>query len=117
MRNLVQPGEGYVFVSADFSQLELRILAHFSQDAELMKAISDPFVDVFDWMASGVFRVDVKEVDKEFRQRTKQVIVSLNIHYLILSNYFIALLWNQLWNGHQKSGREHGNFQRESRDI
>ncbi|MGR3973776.1 MAG: DNA polymerase I [Candidatus Rhabdochlamydia sp.] len=60
------------FLSADYSQIELRLLAHLSQDPMLMKAFNEG-EDVHAYTASVVFNVPLKEVSQEMRQRAKAV--------------------------------------------
>ena len=59
-------------LSADYSQIELRLLAHFSQDAALMKAFAED-QDIHRFVASQVFGVDLDEVTSEMRGRSKAV--------------------------------------------
>jgi DNA polymerase-1 len=59
-------------LSADYSQIELRLLAHFSQDALLMRAYAEN-IDIHTLTASEVFGVAIDAMDKETRGRAKAV--------------------------------------------
>ncbi|XP_066935179.1 DNA polymerase theta-like isoform X2 [Clytia hemisphaerica] len=72
MRGAFVPFEGGVFVSADYSQLELRIMAHLSGDVKLIKAINES-KDVFKSIAAEIYRIDADEVMPSQRQQAKQV--------------------------------------------
>jgi DNA polymerase-1 len=63
---------GNVLMSADYSQIELRLLAHYSQDALLVKAYQTG-QDIHTLTASEVFGIPVEELDKETRARAKAV--------------------------------------------
>ena len=63
---------GHVIVSADYSQIELRIMAHISQDENLLRAFADG-VDVHKATASEVFGVPVDEVSSEQRRYAKVI--------------------------------------------
>ena len=52
LRNALVPGEGNLYLSADYSQLELRILAHLSQDSILMDTLKIVDGDVFKGLAA-----------------------------------------------------------------
>ncbi len=67
-----QDKENYLILSADYSQIELRILAHVSQDENLIDAFNSG-VDVHTLTASKVFEVPVSEVTKEMRYKAKAV--------------------------------------------
>lgn len=64
--------EDYVILSADYSQIELRIIAGLSRDANMLKAFEDG-LDIHTATASQVFNVDIKEVTREMRGRAKAV--------------------------------------------
>lgn len=64
--------EGYRIVSADYSQIELRVLAHLAQDPNLGQAFQDK-VDVHTHTASLVFEVPREEVTSEMRRRAKAI--------------------------------------------
>ncbi|MDZ7815547.1 MAG: DNA polymerase [Planctomycetota bacterium] len=72
IRSAFVPGEGKTFVSADYSQVELRVLAHFCGDEGLKKAFSEGR-DIHSVVASEVFDVPLDEVDKEKRTTAKAV--------------------------------------------
>ena len=73
VRALFEPGEGYdLLLSADYSQIELRILAHMSGDATLIDAFRHG-QDVHARTASEVFDVPLAEVTGEQRRRAKAV--------------------------------------------
>ena len=73
VRALFEPGEGYdVLLSADYSQIELRILAHMSGDATLIDAFRSG-QDIHARTASEVFGVPIDSVTSEQRRRAKAV--------------------------------------------
>lgn len=63
---------GHAIVSADYSQIELRIMAHISQDENLLRAFAEG-VDVHRATASEVFGVPVDEVSSEQRRYAKVI--------------------------------------------
>lgn len=63
---------GYTLVAADYSQIELRIMAHLSHDENLLKAFSDG-VDVHQATAAEVFGVPLDQVDKDQRRSAKAI--------------------------------------------
>jgi DNA polymerase-1 len=66
------PAPGNVLMSADYSQIELRLMAHFSQDPLLLDAYRTG-KDIHTLTASEVFGVDAATMDKETRARAKAV--------------------------------------------
>lgn len=63
---------GNVLLSADYSQIELRLMAHFSEDPLLVKAYANN-EDIHTLTASEVFGIPVSEMTKEIRGRAKAV--------------------------------------------
>lgn len=63
---------GHVIVSADYSQIELRIMAHLSEDANLMRAFAEG-MDVHRATAAEVFGCTVDEVTSEQRRYAKTI--------------------------------------------
>ena len=63
---------GSMIASADYSQIELRIMAHISEDAALLRAFTDG-VDVHRATAAEVFGVDVTQVSSEQRRYAKVI--------------------------------------------
>jgi DNA polymerase-1 len=67
------PGEtGWKLLDADYSQIELRIVAHLSKDAALIEAFRND-EDIHTSTASRVFNVDPKEMTPEIRRRAKEI--------------------------------------------
>ncbi|HWZ01102.1 MAG TPA: DNA polymerase I [Edaphobacter sp.] len=66
------PAPGNVLMSADYSQIELRLMAHFSQDPLLLDAYRTG-KDIHTLTGSEVFGVDAATMDKETRARAKAV--------------------------------------------
>jgi len=66
------PKQGYVFLDADYSQIELRVLAHMSGDDELIKAYREN-ADIHQTTASLVFHVPYDEVTELQRRSAKAV--------------------------------------------
>ena len=64
--------QGYELVSADYSQIELRILAHITGDAGLVRAFEGD-VDIHAVTASEVFEVSLNDVTSEMRRKAKAV--------------------------------------------
>ena len=61
-----------LIIDADYSQIELRVLAHMSEDRELIKGFVDD-IDIHSITASQVFGVPLSEVTKELRSKAKAV--------------------------------------------
>jgi DNA polymerase-1 len=64
--------KGYCLLAADYSQIELRIMAHLSQDQSLLKAFSEG-MDIHKATAAEVFGVTVDEVDSGQRRAAKAI--------------------------------------------
>lgn len=72
IRKVFVPKEGCMFVDADYSQIELRILAHLSNDEHLINAYKEA-KDIHASTASLVFHVPLDKVTKEQRSNAKAV--------------------------------------------
>jgi DNA polymerase-1 len=70
IRQAVIPDEGCVFLSADYSQIELRLMAHFSQDPHMLEAFRSG-QDVHAATAAKIFGVSIEDVTKEQRRQAK----------------------------------------------
>ncbi len=72
IRKMFVPKEGCCFVDADYSQIELRLLAHMSGDESLISAYSEGR-DIHRITAAKVFNIPQEEVTKEMRSNAKAV--------------------------------------------
>ena len=72
IRKVFVPEEGYVFLDADYSQIELRVLAHMSGDEKLIQAYKEA-QDIHRLTASQVFHVPFEEVTPLQRRNAKAV--------------------------------------------
>ena len=72
LRKVFVPDEGKIFIDADYSQIELRILASLSGDERLIDAYRNS-ADIHQSTAAAVFKVPVEKVTKELRSRAKAV--------------------------------------------
>ena len=72
LRKVFKPKEGYIYIDADYSQVELRVLAHISKDENMMHAFLND-EDVHKQAASKVLGIPVEEVTKEQRSSAKAV--------------------------------------------
>lgn len=72
IRKVFVPREGYIFLDADYSQIELRVLAHLSHDEQLLKAFNEN-QDIHTLTASQVFHVPFEEVTPLQRRNAKAV--------------------------------------------
>ena len=70
IRQAVIPDEGCMFLSADYSQIELRLMAHFSQDPHLVQAFLSG-QDVHAATAAKIFNIPIDEVSKDQRRQAK----------------------------------------------
>ncbi|MFZ2538621.1 MAG: DNA polymerase I [Oscillospiraceae bacterium] len=64
--------EGYTLIDADYSQIELRILAHISADTNMIKAFKDK-ADIHAITASQVFNHPIETLPSELRSRAKAI--------------------------------------------
>ncbi|MBC8236008.1 DNA polymerase I [bacterium] len=69
-RAFIAEGDDKILLAADYSQIELRILAHLSKDERLVEAFAKD-EDIHSYAASLVFGVPVEEVTSEMRSRAK----------------------------------------------
>ena len=72
LRKVFKPKSGFVFIDADYSQIELRVLAHISEDENMIQAFLNN-EDIHKQAASKVFNVPIEEVTKEQRSQAKAV--------------------------------------------
>jgi DNA polymerase-1 len=73
IRSAFKPQDSqWSFISADYSQIELRLLAHLSEDPVLLRAFNEG-EDVHAYTASVVFDIPLKEVTDEMRHKAKAV--------------------------------------------
>ncbi len=72
IRKVFVPEEGRVFVDADYSQIELRVLAHVAGDEQLIKAYKEA-QDIHRLTASQVFHTPLEEVTSQQRSNAKAV--------------------------------------------
>ena len=72
IRQAFEPSKGHKFVSADYSQIELRVMAHMSKDEGLLTAFQDG-EDVHSKTASEVFNVDIDAVTTDLRRNAKAI--------------------------------------------
>lgn len=62
----------HILLAADYSQIELRIIAHLSEDPAMMEAFNHG-LDIHTATAARVYGVEISEVDKEMRRKAKTV--------------------------------------------
>jgi len=70
IRKAFVPDTGYIFFSADYSQIELRLMAHLSGDKNMIEDFLSE-QDIHAATASKIFGVDIKDVTREMRSRAK----------------------------------------------
>ena len=72
VRKIFEPEGEKIYIDADYSQIELRVLAHMSQDEHMMQAFKNN-EDIHRQAASKVFKIPIDEVTKEQRSSAKAV--------------------------------------------
>ena len=115
LRTSFRAPEGKTLLSADYSQLELRILTHLCGDSKLCSILSATDGDVFRIIASGWKKKPQPEVTDDERQQAKQICygivcfndIQVKIHDLKES-------FTDLRNGLQNASRSTGNYGRRS---
>lgn len=70
IRKAFIPDDGCLFFSADYSQIELRIMAHLSEDPNMIEAFNSG-EDIHAATAAKVYKIDISEVTKEMRSKAK----------------------------------------------
>ena len=70
IRKAFVPEEGHIFLSADYSQIELRLMAHLSRDKSMIADFLSGN-DIHAATASKIFGVEIKDVTREMRGRAK----------------------------------------------
>ncbi|KAI2800730.1 hypothetical protein BLOT_012302, partial [Blomia tropicalis] len=73
LRRTVCARPGYTLVSADYAQLELRILAHFTNDKQLLTMLNDRSNDLFQSIAGRWKSIPINEVTDVLRQQAKKI--------------------------------------------
>ena len=61
------------FILSDYSQIELRVLAHLSQDSEMIKILKDESADIHSETAARIFNESIDNVNSEMRRKAKEV--------------------------------------------
>ena len=72
LRKVFKPADGCLYIDADYSQVELRVLAHISNDEHMVQAFNNG-EDIHRQAASKVFNTPIEEVTKEQRSNAKAV--------------------------------------------
>ena len=72
LRESFVPKEGYVFVDSDYSQIELRVLAHMADDKAMIKAFNEG-EDIHKQAASHILNKPIDKITKEERSKAKAV--------------------------------------------
>ncbi len=72
IRKAFVPDKNHVFIAADYSQIELRIMAHLSQDKRLLEAF-DSGEDIHSITAASVFGLPLSLVTPEMRRKAKEI--------------------------------------------
>lgn len=72
IRKAFKPSEGSVFLDADYSQIELRVLAHISEDEHMIEAFRNN-EDIHKQAASKVLNIPIEEVTQDQRSKAKAV--------------------------------------------
>ncbi len=72
VRKVFKPEEGKIYIDSDYSQIELRVLAHISEDEHMIRAFQEG-QDIHKQAASKVFKTPIEEVTKEQRSDAKAV--------------------------------------------
>ena len=72
LRRAFRAPDGYKLICADYSQVELRVLAHFSEDPKLTEIFTQD-LDIHTSVAAEVFKVAPEDISRELRDKAKTV--------------------------------------------
>lgn len=72
IRKVFKPEDGFIFIDADYSQIELRVLAHLSQDEILIEAFNNDD-DIHKITASSIFNKDIADITSIERNTAKAI--------------------------------------------
>jgi DNA polymerase-1 len=70
IRKAFTADEGCTFLSADYSQIELRVMAHLSEDPNMVEAFNSGY-DIHTATAAKIFKVPIDEVNSDMRRKAK----------------------------------------------
>ncbi len=70
-KSFVASDSDHVFFSADYSQIELRIMAHLSKDVNMLEAFNKFSLDIHTATAAKIFKVEENDVTREMRSKAK----------------------------------------------
>ncbi|MBP1615251.1 MAG: polymerase [Bacteroidetes bacterium] len=70
IRKAFIPDDDCLFFSADYSQIELRIMAHLSEDKNMIDAFLSGY-DIHSATAAKIYKIDIKEVNSDMRRKAK----------------------------------------------
>ena len=73
IRDFFIPTEGCSFIISDYSQIELRVLAHLSGDKNMVSILQNRESDIHSETASKIFNTSLSKVDKNMRRKAKEV--------------------------------------------
>lgn len=76
VRDSFESRPGYVFVISDYSQIELRILAHYTNDQKLISSFSEG-IDFHTIVASRIYSKRTEDIHPEERSKAKKIIFGL----------------------------------------
>lgn len=86
IRKAFVPRDGdHVLIAADYSQVELRVMAHLSKDAAMIEAFNKGF-DIHLATASKIFNIPIEELDKDGAERKIAKTVNFGLNYLMTAN-------------------------------
>lgn len=77
LRGFFIPMEGRILLSADYCQLELRIITNLCQDQTLISIFNETKYDVFNLLASKWLNLPIEQIDEEKRQNVKKVYLEI----------------------------------------
>lgn len=77
IRSAFKPTDGYVMVVADYSQVEVRCIAEFSNDEKMLEAYEEG-LDMYAYTAAALNHKDISQVTKPERQQAKALVLGLN---------------------------------------
>jgi DNA polymerase-1 len=70
-KSFIASDDDHLFFSADYSQIELRLMAHLSQDVNMLEAFNKYSLDIHTATAAKIFKIDENNVTREMRAKAK----------------------------------------------